>query len=131
VSTSWGATLLVAGCASVFAFGETLLQPTIPALVNELAPDHLRGRYNALNSGAFQLAAVVAPPVAGALVAHGLGAVYIGSLVVGCLLCGVIAVRRLEPQLSPEVNGVRGRTDALDPQELSSTATKTLGSPTD
>ena len=131
VSTSWGATLLVAGCASVFAFGETLLQPTIPALVNELAPDHLRGRYNALNSAAFQLAAVVAPPVAGALVAHGLGSVYIGSLVVGCLLCGAIAVRRLEPQLAPEVNGVRGRTDDLDPQELSSTATKTLSSPTD
>jgi MFS family permease len=131
VSTSWGATLLVAGCASVFAFGETLLQPTIPALVNELAPDHLRGRYNALSSGAFQLAAVVAPPVAGALVAHGLGSVYIGSLVVGCLLCGLIAVRRLEPQLAPEVNGVRTRTSALDPQELSSTATKTLSSPTD
>ena len=52
-----GATLLVAACASVFAFGETLLQPTIPALVNDLAPDHLRGRYNALSSGAFQLAA--------------------------------------------------------------------------
>jgi MFS family permease len=134
VSTSWGATLLVAGCASVFAFGETLLQPTIPALVNELAPDHLRGRYNALNSAAFQLAAVVAPPIAGALVAHGLGPVYIGSLVVGCLLCGVIAVRRLEPQLPAEVNGVHARTDAaaeLDPAELSSASAKTLSSPTD
>ncbi len=51
VSGTVGATLLVAACASVFAFGETLLQPTIPALVNELAPDHLRGRYNALSSG--------------------------------------------------------------------------------
>ena len=27
------------------------MQPTIPALVNDLAPDHLRGRYNALSSG--------------------------------------------------------------------------------
>ena len=43
-----GATMLVAAMASVFALGETLLQPTIPALVNDLAPDHLRGRYNAL-----------------------------------------------------------------------------------
>ena len=42
-----GAAVLVAACASVFALGETLLQPTIPALVNDLAPDHLRGRYNA------------------------------------------------------------------------------------
>jgi MFS family permease len=102
-----GATVLVAACASVFALGETLLQPTIPALVNELAPDHLRGRYNALSSGGFQLAAVIAPPIAGFLVGRGLGDVYIGSLVVGSLLVGVLAVLRLEPQLSLEVNGVR------------------------
>ncbi len=33
-----GASLLVAACASVFGLGETLLQPTVPALVNDLAP---------------------------------------------------------------------------------------------
>ena len=131
VSGTVGATLLVAGCASVFAFGETLLQPTIPALVNELAPDHLRGRYNALSSGTFQLAAIIAPPVAGFMVAHDLGALYIASLVVGCLLCGAIAVLRLEPQLSPEVNGVRARTTPLDPNELSSASTKTISAATD
>ena len=114
VSGTWGATLLVAACASVFAFGETLLQPTIPALVNELAPDHLRGRYNALSSGSFQLAAIIAPPVAGYLVGHGLGSVYIGSLVVGCLLCGALAVAWVEPQLSPEVNGVRAPALVVD-----------------
>ncbi len=94
-----GATLLVAACASVFAFGETLLQPTVPALVNDLAPDHLRGRYNALSSGAFQLAAVIAPPISGLLIGHALGDVYIGLLVVGCLVCGVLAIARLEQQL--------------------------------
>lgn len=104
-----GATLLVAACASVFALGETMLQPTIPALVNDLAPDHLRGRYNALSSAAFQLAAVIAPPIAGFLIGHGLGSAYIASLVVGSVLCGVLAVARVEPQLTPEVNGVRGR----------------------
>ena len=107
VAGTLGATLLVAGCASVFAFGETLLQPTIPALVNDLAPDHLRGRYNALSSAAFQLAAIIAPPIAGFLIGHALGEVYIGILVVGCLAVGALAVLRLEPQLDPEVNGVR------------------------
>lgn len=102
-----GATLLVAACASVFAFGETLLQPTIPALVNDLAPDHLRGRYNALSSGSFQLAAVIAPPISGILIGHALGNVYIGLLIVGSLLCGVVAIVRLEPRLDPRVNGVR------------------------
>jgi MFS family permease len=107
VAGTVGATMLVAACASVFALGETLLQPTIPALVNDLAPDHLRGRYNALSSGAFQLAAIIAPPIAGFLVGHHLGDVYIGSLVAGCALVGFLAVGRLEPQLTPEVNGVR------------------------
>jgi MFS family permease len=109
-----GATLLVAACASVFAFGETLLQPTIPALVNDLAPDHLRGRYNALSSGSFQLAAVIAPPISGILIGHALGDVYIGLLVVGSLLCGVVAIGRLEPRLHPRVNGVRDEETVSD-----------------
>jgi MFS family permease len=109
-----GATLLVAACASVFAFGETLLQPTIPALVNDLAPDHLRGRYNALSSGAFQLAAVIAPPISGILIGHALGNVYIGLLVVGSLLTGLVAIARLEPRLDPDVNGVREDETAAD-----------------
>ncbi|GCD90798.1 MFS transporter [Nocardioides sp. LS1] len=107
-----GATLLVAACASVFALGETLLQPTIPALVNDLAPDHLRGRYNALSSASFSLAAIIAPPIAGALVGHHLGNVYIGLLVAGALVCGALAVLHVEPQLPPAVNGVRPPTTA-------------------
>ncbi len=106
-----GATLLVAACASVFAFGETLLQPTIPALVNDLAPDHLRGRYNALSSGSFQLAAVIAPPISGILIGHALGDVYIGLLIVGSLLCGLVAIAWLEPRLDPSVNGVHDDVD--------------------
>ncbi|KQP62332.1 MFS transporter [Nocardioides sp. Leaf285] len=111
VAGTVAATVLVAACASVFALGETLLQPTIPALVNDLAPDHLRGRYNALSSASFQAAAVIAPPVSGFLIGHALGEVYIGLLVVGCLLCGALAVLRLEPQLDPVTNGVRPRPD--------------------
>ena len=100
--------MLVAACASVFALGETLLQPTIPALVNDLAPDHLRGRYNALSSAAFQLAAIIAPPISGVLVGHGLGSVYIGAA--GGRLArrsARFAVLRLEPRLPAGVNGVR------------------------
>jgi MFS family permease len=107
VPGTFGATMLVASCASVFALGETLLQPTIPALVNDLAPDHLRGRYNALSAGAFSLAAIIAPPISGALVGHHLDTAYIGMLVVGSVLVGAYAIVRLEPQLPPEVNGVR------------------------
>jgi MFS family permease len=108
VPGTFAATALVAACASMFGLGETLLQPTLPVIVNDLAPDHLRGRYNAVSSGAFQLAAVVSPPVAGALIDHGLGAGYIAALVVGSVSLGVIAVVRLEPQLPPRANGVGG-----------------------
>ena len=107
VSGTVGATLLVAGCASVFALGETLLQPTIPALVNDLAPDHLRGRYNALSSASFSLPGIIAPVTAGFLIDHGLAGVYIGVLVAGSLAVGAIAIWWVEPHLPPEVNGVR------------------------
>jgi hypothetical protein len=64
------------------------------------------------------------------MVAHDLGALYIASLVAGCLLTGAIAVVRLEPQLSPEVNGVRTRR-VDDPAELSSASAKTISAATD
>ena len=107
-----GATLLVAACASVFGLGETLLQPTVPALVNDLAPDHLRGRYNAVSSGAFQLAAVAGPAVSGMLIGQGLGSGYIGLLVLGSLAIGVYAVLVVEPRLPAGVNGVPVREPA-------------------
>lgn len=114
-----GATLLVAAFASVFAFGETLLQPTIPALVNDLAPDHLRGRYNALSSASFNLPSIVAPPFAGFLIDHGLASVYIGVLVVGSIAVAVISIKIVEPRLPPGINGVRSAPD--DVLELSDT----------
>ena len=56
----------------VFAFGETLMQPTIPAVSNDLAADHTRGRYNAINAAAFQGGAILGPIAAGLLLDHGL-----------------------------------------------------------
>jgi MFS family permease len=102
---TFGATVLVAACASVFALGETLMQPTIPALVNDLAPDHLRGRYNAVSTGAFSLAAIIAPVVAGWLIGNGNGPAYIAQLVIGCGAVAVVAAY-LEPRLPAGVNGV-------------------------
>ena len=128
VAGTWGATMLVAACASVFAFGETLLQPTVPALTNDLAPDHLRGRYNAASSAAFQLAQIIAPPIAGFLIGHSLHGVYIGTLVLGCLLVGALAVVRLEPQLPPGVNGVREAERVSDPGLVPEPTPKTQAS---
>ncbi|MFL6154991.1 MAG: MFS transporter [Marmoricola sp.] len=100
------ATLFVAACASVFALGETLLQPTMPAIVNDLAPDHLRGRYNALTAGVFQAASILGPIVAGFMIGHNLHLEFILMLVVGCGITAWLSAVRLEPQLDDVANGV-------------------------
>ncbi|GAB3886820.1 MFS transporter [Terrabacter terrigena] len=100
------ATVLLCACAGVFGLGETMLQPTTAAMVNDLAPDHLRGRYNALSSLMFSVAFVVGPVVASSLIGRGLGMAYIGFLVGGCLVLAVIAVV-VERRLPAHVNGIR------------------------
>lgn len=109
-----GATILVAACASVFAIGETLLQPALPAIVNDLAPDELRGRYNALQSGTFQLAAIMAPIAAGLFIDRGLGSWFIATLLGGLAIVAWLSLV-LERQLPPAVNGVRLDEDVAPP----------------
>jgi MFS family permease len=89
----------------VFALGETMMQPTIPGVYNDLASDHNRGRYNAINSAAFQLGAITGPIAAGLLLGNGLGGWYIGVMVAGCAIIGVLALA-LERRLSPQANGI-------------------------
>ncbi len=101
------ATILLAACAGVFGLGETMLQPTSAAMINDLAPDHLRGRYNALSSLMFSGAFVVGPVVASVLIARDLGAVYIAFLVGGCALLAIIALW-VERRIPARVNGVSG-----------------------
>ena len=105
------ATVLLCAVAGVFGLGETMLQPTSAAMVNDLAPDHLRGRYNALSSLMFSLAFAGGPVVASFLVGRGLGWVYIGFLVGGCVLLGVFALL-VERVVPAHVNGLRAPTPA-------------------
>lgn len=99
----------------VFAFGETMLQPTVPAIYNDLASDRTRGRYNAINSAAFQGGAILGPIVAGVMLGGGLDAAFIGVMIAGSVAVGVLAVI-LERFVSPAANGVTGihRTDESD-----------------
>ncbi|WP_243695329.1 MFS transporter [Agromyces protaetiae] len=89
----------------VFAFGETMLQPTVPAVYNDLASDRARGRYNAINAAAFQGGAITGPVAAGLLLGHGLDAWFIAAMVAGCVAIAVLALA-LERRISPKVNGV-------------------------
>jgi MFS family permease len=95
----------------VFAFGETLLQPTVPAVYNDLASDHNRGRYNAINAAAFQAGAITGPIAAGLLLDQGLDVAYIALMVVGCVGIAVLAIA-LERRIPASANGVTGPVDA-------------------
>ena len=97
----------------VFAFGETLLQPTVPAMYNDLATDRNRGRTNAINAAAFQGGAITGPIAAGILLDLHLEAWYIAVMVLGCVGIGVLA-RALERHVSPSVNGVPASAHAVE-----------------
>lgn len=99
-----GSVLLVSSMG-VFALGETLLSPVAPAIVNDLAPDHLRGRYNAVSSGVFQVAAIAGPVVAGQLLGRRLPAVFVAVLLAGCAAM-VLLLGRLEAVIPAPANGV-------------------------
>ncbi|MCL4515509.1 MAG: MFS transporter [Firmicutes bacterium] len=70
------------GALGIFGFGNALLQPSLYALVNDLAPDQLRGRYNAFFNLSFQAGSVAGPAVAGAALARGMyGTLFVGLAV--------------------------------------------------
>jgi len=105
VPGSSAAAALIIGSYAVFALGETLLQPTIPAITNDLSPDHLRGRYNAVMAGAFQLAAVAGPVVAGVMLGAHVNGGFIAMLILGCAAMALIAIA-VEHRIPARANGV-------------------------
>lgn len=98
----------------LFAFGETFLQSTVPAITNDLAPDRLRGRYNAITAGAFQSGSIVGPVVAGTMLHQSWSGAFMTMLIAGCVGIGALAfmVERLMPA---GVNGVGDEDPAGDP----------------
>lgn len=88
-----GSTALIIGALGIFALGEALLSPTLPALVNDLAPDELRGRYNAVFALSQQAGPVLAPILGGFALGHGLGLPYLLGLAACCLAAGGVALR--------------------------------------
>jgi MFS family permease len=88
-----GAEIGFAAAMVIFAIGESLLSPTLPAIINDLAPPQAAGRYNGLGVMAFTVGFLVGP--AGGAAALGVGwgnglfIVAIGT----CLLAGAAALR--------------------------------------
>ncbi len=81
--------VLVIVTAAVFGVGEVLLSPVNGPLVNDLAPQALRGRYFAASAMCFTLAAIVSPAISGAMIGAGLG---LWLLVLFVAACGAAAI---------------------------------------
>jgi hypothetical protein len=93
----------------VFAIAETTWAPTYFPLVNELAPDDLRGRYNALSATVEGGGRVIAPLLAGYLMQLGWGDQLMVVLAVGTAAAGLL-LPGIERRISREANTI-GETD--------------------
>lgn len=91
-------------CPVVFAVGETLWQPVVPSIVNDLAPERLRGRYNAVSSLSWNVSGTLGPAMTGVLLGAHLSGVWVVVVVSGCLLASVGALQ-LRHVLTPEQDG--------------------------
>jgi MFS family permease len=106
---SVAAAALVVGGFVVFSFGEIVASPVAPAIVNDLAPEDLRGRYNAAFSLTFTIGTLIGPVVSGLLLGSGLTYVW-AIVVVGGNLVGSVLSLRLRPLLTAEQDGRRVST---------------------
>jgi MFS family permease len=120
VASLWGLTWVILGlsgllpttaavigaCVSsaVFALGEMLWAPIAPALVNDLAPDHLRGRYNSVQGLVWGVAGALGPAITGVLLGAGHIVIWVVVVTGGCAVAGIMALR-LRGHLTPALDG--------------------------
>ncbi len=109
--------LAIAGvvtCAVIFAMGETLLSPVMPAITNALATDELRGRYNAMGSMIWGVSGIVGPVAAGPLIGAGRATLWVFLVVGGSLVASLIALT-LYRRLTPAQDGRTAAVAAPEP----------------
>lgn len=83
--------MLMAGialCISqlIFAFGEMVYAPTSPALMQELTPEHIRGRASALISLQWGISGIAGPALAGIMIGAHLEQLWVLLMAFGVLL---------------------------------------------
>lgn len=118
-AASWGllglahSAVAVLAFAALFGLGEVFQSPAVQPLVNSLASEGLRGRYNALSGSMFSIAFVVSPAISGYLIGNGHGLLWIAGLTAGSLATAVLAVR-LRSRLTAEQDGLPAQPVLLE-----------------
>lgn len=87
------ATAVICLGTAVFGVGEAIWSPIGPALVNDLAREDLRGRYNAVIGWTWNVSSAIGPAFAGVMLGAGLVVGWLGAIVVGCAVAGVLMLR--------------------------------------
>jgi MFS family permease len=116
IGASWGVTIAAghagsytaavvgfAAAMAIFAVGETLVSPSLGPLVNDLAPDRLRGRYNGVFTLSWTTGFAVGPAIAGVGLGIRGGTPFFVFLTALCLL-GVAAAIRLRRSIPLEAD---------------------------
>ncbi len=100
-----GATFFLACLGSaIFAVGETVWSPIGSSLQNVIAPEHLRGRYNAVSGLVWVIAGTLGPALSGVMLEHALVNQWLGIIIVGLTIAGYLGTR-LRRELTPFQDG--------------------------
>jgi MFS family permease len=99
----------------VFGLGECLVSPTVPAMLNDLAPDALRGRYNAAYSFTFSAGHIAGPALAGWFLGARLGEEWFALLAITCVAV-IPLVRNLERHVPEGANRVTEEALPAEPE---------------
>jgi MFS family permease len=96
----------------IFALGESLLSPTLPAIINDIAPPGAVGRYNGLGVLAFTTGFLVGPIGGAAALGAGWGTGLFAAMAVACVLAGLAALRlgRHLPAAANQISGPAAST---------------------
>jgi MFS family permease len=99
----------------IFAVAETMLSPALSPIVNHLAPDRLRGRYNGVFILAWTTGFTLGPALAGEGLQIGDGTPFFVGLVVACGLAAFLALglRRSLPEGADDIP--LGEAPVLEP----------------
>jgi MFS family permease len=90
--SGWVAVAAVVVGLGLFGAGETLWAPVAPAIVNDLAREDMRGRYNALQGMTWTVGSIVGPATAGMLIGHGHPRVWVLCVVGGTAVAALLFV---------------------------------------
>ena len=70
----------------IFAFGEMIWAPKAPSIVNRIAPEELRGRYNSVMAMNWNIAAIIGAALVGIMIGRGLYLEWLILMFIGSVL---------------------------------------------